>query len=414
MIGPVSIRTLDQTLPNTPTPNTNQTNIKEPESNQPDTNYTENQEVEKKWLVIVYAAGDNDLSSYLFEDIDELETVGSDKNTHIISILDQGKYGTQFKGARIFYLQKDKQLGKINSPVIQNLSQINLADPKTMGKLIGELMSKYPSTHVAVILSDHGSGWQGAIEDDFPKKSFMTLQQIKEALSTALEIAGRKIDVLGWDACLMAMAEVGYELKDFAKYMVASEQLEGADGWPYSRIFASTLKHIISTLQKEIQTNIEHQPKDLAETIVKEAQNFSHSIKTLSAVDLEKAQLVATKLDELAKEIINDPSSFSQIIRAMRRTERFYQNFRDLGHFAQLIQTLNVNPNIKTKAQELEQALKEYVIKEFHTDDHPNATGVSIEMPVNSKPTSDYLKTSLAQNTSWDEMLTAMFTAPRT
>lgn len=374
--------------------------------NKPVDGFQESQPAEKKkWLVILYSAGDNNLYSALFDDLDELEGVGSDKNTHIVSIADQGKYGTAWKGAKIFYLQADAEKGKINSPVIENLGHVNMADPEFMGQKIGELIKKYPADYVTVIISDHGGGWEGAIEDDHPNYKFMSLKEIKQALQKAVEIGGKKIDVLGWDACLMAMAEVGYELKDVAKYMVASEQTEGADGWPYGTIFSSTLKDVLKVAQQMMLTNIEVEPQDFAKMIVKAAQNFTHSIKTLSAVDLEKAQEVANKVDELAKAILNNPDSFQKIRNAMTKTEKFYGTFRDLGHFAKLLQTLDVKDEIKQKAVELEKALAEYVIKEFHTNAHPNATGVSVEMPTYYGPSSSYNETEFAKNTNWDEML---------
>lgn len=74
----------------------------------------------KKWLVILYSAGDNNLAQYLFEDINELESVGSDVNTHILTIADQGnQYNAAFKGAKNFYLKKDNDMNKINSPLIK-------------------------------------------------------------------------------------------------------------------------------------------------------------------------------------------------------------------------------------------------------------------------------------------------------
>jgi len=363
----------------------------------------QNEEEQKKWLVILYSAGDNNLSSFLFDDIDELETVGSDKNTHIVAVADQGKYG-KFQGAKVFYLQPDSEKGKINSPVLEDLGHVNMADPEFMGQKIGELMKKYPATHVSVIISDHGGGWEGAVEDDYPNYKFMDLSEIKKALTKAVEIGGKKIDVLGWDACLMAMAEVGYELKNVAKYMVASEQLEGADGWPYGTIFSSTLKDVLKVAQQMMLVNLDVEPKDFASMIVKAAQNFTHSIKTLSAVDLEKAQELAIKADELAKSILNDPTSFSKIKDAIRKTEKFYGTFRDLGHFAKLLQKIDVNEEIKQKAAELEKVISEYVVKEFHTNAHPNATGVSVELPTYNTYNS-YNQTEFAKDTSWDEML---------
>ncbi|WP_161997863.1 hypothetical protein, partial [Escherichia coli] len=104
-------------------------------STQTQQNKTENQDISikdevvtvpeenqhKKWLVLLYSAGDNNLYSYLFDYLDELEKVGSDQNTHMVSIADQGNYGKQWKQAKTFYLYPDPQTGKINSPVIENL-----------------------------------------------------------------------------------------------------------------------------------------------------------------------------------------------------------------------------------------------------------------------------------------------------
>jgi hypothetical protein len=358
----------------------------------------------KKWLVILYSAGDNNLYSSLFDDLNELEKVGSDQNTHMVSISDQGNYGKQWKNAKTFYLYPDADSSKVNSPVIENLGKINTADPNFMGTKIGELMKKFPADHVIVILSDHGAGWEGAIEDDTHNK-FMSLSEIKQALAKAVEIGGKKIDILGWDACLMAMAEVGYELRDFAKYMVASEQTEGADGWPYGSIFGKTLADVLKVAQQMMLINVDVEPKDLASMIVKATTNFTHSIKTLSAVDLEKANLVAEKTNALAQAIINNPQDFKTIESIISSTEKFYGTFRDLGHFAQQLANAQVSDDVKKAANELVVALNEYVVKEFHTNQHPNATGVSVEMPTWGGPSSSYQDTSFAKDTLWDEML---------
>jgi len=379
-------------------PETQQVSIKDEVVTVPE----ENQH--KKWLVLLYSAGDNNLYSYLFDDLDELEKVGSDENTHMVSIADQGNYGKQWKQAKTFYLYPDPKLGKINSPVIENLGKVNTADPEFMGTKIGELIKKFPADHVAVIISDHGAGWEGAVEDDTHIK-FMSLNEIKQALAKAVEIGGKKIDILGWDACLMAMAEVGYELRDFAKYMVASEQLEGADGWPYGRIFGKTLADVLKVAQQMMLINVDVEPRDLATMIVKAAANFTHSIKTLSAVDLEKANLVAEKTNALAQAIMDNPQDFKTVKSIISKTERFYGTFRDLGHFAKQLSQANVSDQVKQAATELVNALNEYVVKEFHTNAHPNATGVSVEMPTWGGPSYSYQDTSFAKDTLWDEML---------
>ena len=44
---------------------------------------------------------------------------------------------------------------------------------------------------------------------------------------------GKKLDVIGFDACLMSMLEVGYAMRDVGNTLVGSEELEPGPGWKY-------------------------------------------------------------------------------------------------------------------------------------------------------------------------------------
>ena len=44
---------------------------------------------------------------------------------------------------------------------------------------------------------------------------------------------GKKIDMLDFDACLMAHVEAAYQVKDTVDYLVASEKTEPGDGNDY-------------------------------------------------------------------------------------------------------------------------------------------------------------------------------------
>lgn len=45
-----------------------------------------------------------------------------------------------------------------------------------------------------------------------------------------------KLDIIGFDACLMAMYEVGSVMAPYAHYLLASELLEPGQGWDYSSL----------------------------------------------------------------------------------------------------------------------------------------------------------------------------------
>ncbi|MFN3996125.1 MAG: clostripain-related cysteine peptidase, partial [bacterium] len=260
----------------------------------------------KKWLVIHYGAGDNNLASFIFSDTDELEKVGSDGNTHVISILDVGKqWGVPFRGARIFYLKQDDQTGKINSPIMKNLGQVNMADPKFMAEVIKEVIKRFPAENIAIIIGDHGAGWEGAVEDDSAGGKFMKIGEIREALEEVSKSIGKKIDVLAFDACLMAMAEVGYELKNAVKYMVASEQLEGGGGYNYTILFSKAMANAIKNLQSASLLKIKVGPEEFAKIIVEAAKEYSYDIETISAVNLDKAVDLAKAINSFAETVLS-------------------------------------------------------------------------------------------------------------
>jgi Clostripain family len=62
------------------------------------------------------------------------------------------------------------------------------------------------------------------------------VQQIIAELAVRL---GRKLDVVGYDACLMAMIETAYGFRNSAAVMVASEELEPGAGWDYAAVMKS-------------------------------------------------------------------------------------------------------------------------------------------------------------------------------
>ncbi|MCD6551325.1 clostripain-related cysteine peptidase, partial [Thermotoga sp.] len=60
----------------------------------------------------------------------------------------------------------------------------------------------------------------------------IAIADLRKALENAL--SGSKLDILGFDACLIGSLEVIYELRNVANYIVASSFEEPAEGWDYT------------------------------------------------------------------------------------------------------------------------------------------------------------------------------------
>jgi hypothetical protein len=50
------------------------------------------------------------------------------------------------------------------------------------------------------------------------------------------------------DACLMTMLEVAYQIRDHARVLVGSQELEPGPGWPYATVFADLVARPAMTL----------------------------------------------------------------------------------------------------------------------------------------------------------------------
>jgi hypothetical protein len=65
---------------------------------------------------------------------------------------------------------------------------------------------------------------------------YLTPEQLRVALHEGLPQNHRKLDIIGFDACSMSMFEVAYEVRDYAHYMVASQEEVPDPSFPYDSL----------------------------------------------------------------------------------------------------------------------------------------------------------------------------------
>jgi len=342
----------------------------------------------KKWTVLYYSAGDNDLKKNLFSDLNEIESVGSDENTNIVAQADLGMLD-----CKRYYLQKDPDLDIINSAVLKDLGKTNMADPETLADFIEWGVKNYPAEHYFVIISDHGQAWRGAIQDD-SHLAWMSLPDIQKGFSTAQDRTGVKIDVIGFDACLMANTEVAYQLRDNAQFLVGSEMLESSEGWPFVKILTEKkLTGVQDTLRKRITL----EPRDLVTKIVNDT-NGSTEIDPMSATDLSVMPEVAEAAKEMAEKIISTKTPGTVIYNIIKKTQNFY-GYYDLGDFCDsIVKSIDIKDNgLKESARKVHDTLNKAVIAERHSEKYPKAHGLTVELI----PDDDYDETAFAIDTNW-------------
>ena len=148
-------------------------------------------------------------------------------------------------------------------------------------------------------------------------------------LATAHRVLGRKVDVVGMDACLMTMIEVAYQLRDHAQVLVGSEETEPGPGWPHAAILGDLTARPAMTAG------------ELGGTVVtRYVASYRHSgqIATQSAIDLGQLGDLVEAVDILAHRLLDDlkrDGLVDAIRHARARTLQFFDGlYLDLHHLA--------------------------------------------------------------------------------
>ena len=208
----------------------------------------------KKWTVMIFVNAKNNLELAGLYNVNQMEKIGSDANVNILAEMGRmkGQEGDtdldgDWTGARRLYIQKDADEEKITSPVVDKVEKVDMGDYKRVVDFVLWAKKNYPARRYMLVLWDHGSGWmdpQQKPKDDAKGISFddETSNYIRtKQIGAILKEAGN-VDVLAFDACLMQMAEVAFEVKDNTKVIIGSEETVPGLGYPYSLFLGALAK----------------------------------------------------------------------------------------------------------------------------------------------------------------------------
>lgn len=314
-------------------------------------------EKEKEWTFLVYMNADNDLESAGIKDINEMETVGSDARINIVVQCDRSpeydESNGNWVGSRRFFVTRDQDTSTVNSKMVKNLGEsVDMGDPAVLSDFLKWGIKSYPAKKYAVVIWNHGSGWKfqnarfspvKGISYDESSGNHLDNFKLTAALAEGVKAnGGKKLDVLIMDACLMAMIEVAYQVRDAAEIYVASEEVAPGDGMPYEMILA------------KLAAKPEIDGRELGQIMV---ENYIRSYKggsqgwancTCSAVDLSAIDNLAQKVDALSKALIRNFDKYSYPILLSRLKVLKYSDadYADLYNFCQLIQGYSKDPEI--------------------------------------------------------------------
>lgn len=112
----------------------------------------------------------------------------------------------------------------------------NMGDAETLSNFLSYCKEEHPADHTMILFWNHGSGAFGYGVDVVYGEDRLTLEELREAFSVVYQPNEENppIDLIGFDACLMASMEVANTFHGFASYLVGSEEVEPGEGWYYT------------------------------------------------------------------------------------------------------------------------------------------------------------------------------------
>jgi hypothetical protein len=369
---------------------------------------------------MVYLDGDNNLETYGIQDLNEMEMVGSTTDVNIVVQIDRIPYSVlaenhqeytddtsngNWTTTRRYYITKDLNPDKISSALIGDLGELNMGDPATLIDFTDWAITNYPAKKYLLVIWNHGGGFRSLnlakdiAWDDTNGGDKITMPELEDALSMISAQIGKNIDLVGMDACFMAMTEVAYQIKDYADLLVTSEESEPNEGWPYDTILSQLVSNPLMS-SEELATDI----------VDKYIYSYPFSNVTQSAIDLSYVDTLASQLSNLALAIMSDSlTPKSKYILAAASSQHYGDyDFTDLYDLCNNLLIYSNSLSVKNMVLSIQQTLDLAVIKSGYSGvEVSRSRGLSIYFPFYYYD-NYYDYTNFSQDTSWDEMLSSL------
>lgn len=359
-----------------------------------------------QWTFMVYLDADNNLEEYGVMNLEWLETVGSEKDVVNFLVLMDTYTGV----ADLLYVNEgdsESVGGAYGYP-----QEVDMSDPAVLEEFIRIGYTDYTADKYALILWDHGGGWRGLCWDDTTEEeteedACITMVELRDALSNALDGTGIVLDVIGFDLCLMAMPEVAYQVRDYAEYVIFSEETVPANGFPYDDVAADLIAD--PTVGGA----------ELCENIV-EAYGYYYGEElvgwvdwTISAFDMEYMDDIFEAVDDLGTELIASLRQYMNWIQQdLLDAQKYYYPYNvDLEGFAMnlLDDDMIVNDALKAAAEDVIAAVEGGIFAMVNSIHNDESYGIAIYAPSTNDGMhhlkDEYVDIPFGQDTSWYEFV---------
>lgn len=257
-------------------------------------------------------------------------------------------------------------------------SEIDASDPNVISEVINMAFSRFDTPIKGLVMGAHASGWvpkmNGAVNGAAPRPSFgldvdtpdkkthtCELPDFSEAL-----LKCPHFDYLIMDCCHMGNAEVAYQMRDVARYMVGSPCEVVGSGMPYTNVFTRLARcKRVADLPEALDYGMrcyfnQHKNDQYGATIalydLQKMEPLAQSYRSQIQANTDRLQEISHARPEV---LVDWQKQFQHYGREGNYIHyRYY--FYDLLDVAQWLD--------QSEAKQVQEALKQVVLTEYHTN----------------------------------------------
>ncbi len=322
-----------------------------------------------KWTIMLYIAADDGLANFAIESLKQLrDTANSDV---LVAAQFDSDGSAESQEVRRFIFGKN---GSVNGEPLSKIDEspslpasISMTEADTLANFIDWARRECKSEHYCLILWGHGPEllFEAPTTTDGGKRLYFTPVQLKKGLLSAGFRQNNKLAIIGMDACSMSMIEYAHELKDLARFMVASQEEVPDLSFPYNRMVAHFARYLDP--EELCRTGIDEYRKAYQDYICTPRTGMKKV--TLSCLQLAKIDTSAKLLQHLVEalqQVAKTKQGGGLILEARKKTKGFVGGlFVDICSFCEQL-LAQVGPNtIPKETREKVQAACEKLRKQI-------------------------------------------------
>jgi len=347
----------------------------------------------KKWTLMYYFCGDNNLENGFISAINSLEKKVDPSQMNIIALFDRSpEHSTasnNWTEARLLLITNNRS-NKIKSIILENWGEVSMDNYIILRRFVSYCLANFSSDYYVLNINNHGGGIVGGIcEDDSSQitdddYNTLSLHELSQAIENGILPYISKLDLINLRACNMGNLEIAYQLRDLTDYLIFSEESSYSD----KRLFSNEIQYLVNNPECTV---IDY-AKEYIDIYEKVNHGFFRRITrdtTLSLIDCRNFTNILTKLENLVINLFQliENGLSADIMTTRFNTQDFYSHlYIDLIHFLDNLilsnNIINFQPNILEIVKDLKSEFAKIIIKNYQDYNYKDtANGISIFFP---------------------------------